>query len=263
MTIPFDGEALDYDASFTYTPVGQLQRARVWRYLEKILPDLKGRKVLELNCGSGEDACRLGSVGYEVLATDVSSKMLKVTKTKIDSKKIGALVTARQLDFKEIHQLKGNKFDLVFSNFGGLNCIDQNALGHLLREVAALLNPGGRFIAVIMPKFCLTEIVYFILRFKIGKAFRRLRSNNVALLQDATVPVWYYSPRSLRQLASPYFVKSRLQPVGLLIPPSYLNNAFKKRGSVLNFLASVENRIGNFQWLSNFSDHFLIDLTLR
>ena len=74
--VPNDHIASTYDASFTRTPIGQLQRKQVWTYLEKITLELKGLDILELNCGTGEDAVLFSEKGFYIVATDVSEEML-------------------------------------------------------------------------------------------------------------------------------------------------------------------------------------------
>src|SRR4051812_39356643 len=73
---PFDAEATTYDAAFTETIVGKLQRARVWQYLDQCMPALP-LNVLEINCGTGTDAYHLASKGNRVTATDASAAMIK------------------------------------------------------------------------------------------------------------------------------------------------------------------------------------------
>ncbi len=41
--------------------------------------ELKGLDILELNCGTGEDAVLFSEKGFNIVATDVSEEMLKVT----------------------------------------------------------------------------------------------------------------------------------------------------------------------------------------
>ena len=54
---PFDGLAADYDRSFTASAIGQRMRAAVWRRMDAAFGP--GDHVLELNCGTGEDAVYL------------------------------------------------------------------------------------------------------------------------------------------------------------------------------------------------------------
>ena len=73
--------AADYDHSFSESAIGRRMRAAVWRRLDVAFQP--GDRVLELNCGTGEDAVYLGRRGVRVLATDVSPAMLEVTRAKV------------------------------------------------------------------------------------------------------------------------------------------------------------------------------------
>ena len=51
---PFDAMAAAYARSFTESAIGRYMRAAVWRWLDAAFQP--GDRVLELNCGTGEDA---------------------------------------------------------------------------------------------------------------------------------------------------------------------------------------------------------------
>ena len=53
----FDDLAPDYDTSFSGTPLGTVLRGLVWSRVDRVLAD--ARQVLEIGCGTGEDAIRL------------------------------------------------------------------------------------------------------------------------------------------------------------------------------------------------------------
>lgn len=258
----FDGEAATYDSSFTYSSIGRLQRTQVWKYLDQVLPELKGNEILEINCGTGEDAIHLGSKGCHVLATDSSTQMLEIAKSKALHNNASNVIF-QQLNLTNIDCLPSKKFDLVFSNFGGLNCIDPESIVKLAGDVSKVLKNNGRFIAVIMPRFCLWEFCYFMLKFNGSKATRRLRKNSAARLGNELLPVWYYTSGMIKKTFASRFQVRKCQPVGLAIPPSYLNSAFERRGGALSKLVTVERKLSNVGWLSNVSDHYLIDLQLK
>ena len=179
MGVPFDHIASSYDSSFTRTPIGQLQRKQVWSYLEKITTQLPGLDILELNCGTGEDAVLFSEKGFNIVATDVSEEMLKVTQEKVQQYSMQRKISSHYLDLDSFDDtLFQKKFDLVFSNFGGLNCINPEALQKLFDKIPSILSPEGRFVAVIMPKFCLWESVYFFLKFQFSNIFRRWTKKN-------------------------------------------------------------------------------------
>ncbi len=65
-----------YDATFTESSIGRAQRNVVWSALKRAFRP--GDRVLELNCGTGEDALFLAKLGVSVLACDASARMIEV-----------------------------------------------------------------------------------------------------------------------------------------------------------------------------------------
>src|SRR5262245_51254539 len=76
----FDDMAAAYDAVFTASALGRSLRTLTWERLDAALPN-SGR-VLEIGCGTGEDAIHLARRGVDVLATDPSPSMLRVAAEK-------------------------------------------------------------------------------------------------------------------------------------------------------------------------------------
>jgi len=264
MGVPFDHIAYSYDSSFTRTPIGQLQRKQVWNYLEKITTELKGLDILELNCGTGEDAVLFSEKGFNIVATDVSEEMLKVTQEKVQQYSMQHKISSQYLDLDSFDDtLFEKKFDLVFSNFGGLNCINPDSLKKLFDKIPRILSPEGRFVAVIMPKFCLWESIYYFMKFKFSDIFRRWTSKSVnAELQGAVVKTWYYSPSQVKSWASKFSSVS-VKPIGFALPPSYLQKFFSRHKKFLGRLNNLEKKLNNRSYLSGMADHYLIDLKVK
>ncbi len=225
---------------------------------------MQGTEILELNCGTGEDAVLFGEKGFNIVATDISMEMLKVAEKKVAQASMKHKVHVRYFDIDDFDEtLFDKKFDLIFSNFGGLNCISPNSFKSLLEKLPAMLNPGGRLIAVIMPKHCLWESFYFLLKFQFTNAFRRWTSHEVrANIDGVEVDTWYYNPSMIKQWKGDAFQKIVCRPVGLVLPPSYLENFFVSRNSMLMRLNSLEKKLQGFAFLSKFADHFIIDMKL-
>lgn len=265
MAVPFDHIASSYDSTFTQSAIGQLQRKCVWNYLEKISTELSGLEILELNSGTGEDAILFGDKGFNIVATDISEEMLKVTDQKIRQYSLQHKISSHYLDLNSFDETVFNKkFDLVFSNFGGLNCIDPETFKKLLNKLPAVLSPGGRFIAVIMARHCLWETFYFLMKFQFRKAFRRWTKKEVfASLDGMFSKTWYYSPSEIKKWAAPSFKATDCSPVGFTIPPSYLENLFRHRTRLLSLFYGLEKKLNRLKFLSDFSDHYIIDLKLQ
>lgn len=260
----FDSMAAGYDEEFTNTKVGRLQRDKVWEYLDSNFQFRHGFRVLELNCGTGEDAIRFAKRGCSVVATDISSEMIQVAKTKAEDAGVSDLIEFRTLDLNtaETARLESD-FDLVFSNFGGLNCVSAEALVTLRKVIGSILKAEGRFIAVVMPEACMMESFYFISRLYLGNAFRRGKKkvewkNHLG----ESMMIHYYSPREFEQRFRGSFLAKKKQPIGLWIPPSYTDPFFNRHPLVLSWLNRLEH-IFSPSILAGISDHYLIDLKLK
>lgn len=271
--IPFDSVARDYDAAFTKTAVGRLLRERVWQILVDLgigglgyldannsnqqTPKSLNQQALELNCGTGEDAVWLAQQGFWVLATDISPVMVALTENKARQNGAIGRIQTQVRSFAEVGNLEG-PFDLVFSNFGGINCASPEELRKLSLDLQKLVAPGGYFVAVVMSRFCWWETLYYLLKMKPREAFRRWSRESVqaCLDENTTVPTWYYSPDEIRR-HFPDFQAKRVLPVGFWLPPSYLNPFFEKRPRLLGLLNFLEKN-GAPAWLAPAADHFLI-----
>ena len=264
MAVPFDHIAT-YDSLFTRSIIGQLQRKQVWRYLQKITPQLKGLEILELNCGSNEDAALFSERGVNLVATDISEEMLKVTVQRANQFSMQNKISSQFLDPESFDEtIFDKKFDLVFSNFGGLNCIQPESLKRLLAKIPTILAPGGRFIGVIMPKFCLWETTYHLLKFRFGEAFKRATDDEVELsLPGMTIKSWYYNPAQIRKWSGSSFKLIRTLPIGFSMPPINLEPHFTKRKTFLFKLSSWGKKFDHLSLFSRMSDHYLIDLQLK
>lgn len=255
----FDEYASEYDAHFTFSHIGKLQRARVWYYMQDAL--IVPKNILEINCGTGYDAMELAKQGHTVTATDASGKMIEVAKAR---KKDGAVKTKpyfEQAKFSELKEkLQGQKFDLIFSNFGGLNCIDAVELKKLSADLAELLTSNGKMVFVIMARKCGWERLYFTLKGNKTRANRRRSKNGVqTMISTSTFNTWYYSPQEVEHIFEEHFSMEAVYPVGLFIPPSYLEAYFAKYPTQLKVLAVLENLFAT-SMLSNYADHFVIEL---
>ena len=139
-TSPFDAEAAGYDATFSSSLLGTSMRRVVWRRLDACFE--AGDRVLDLGCGTGEDAVFLARRGIRVLATDRSPEMVDVAKRKIEEAGLARRAEVRLLSIEELPAGLDRPFDGVLSNFGALNCVAD--LPAAARGIAACLQPGAR-----------------------------------------------------------------------------------------------------------------------
>ena len=255
----FDPVARTYDTSFTQSVTGSLQRNRVWKYLDTLSMEGSQNKVLELNCGTGEDAVWLCKKGFIVTATDLSAEMLAIAEGKRKNISNNNLQFIK-CDMREIAgHFSPNKFDFIFSDFGGLNCLNEPEIRKLSSDLQGLLKPGGNLVIVLMSRSCLWERFYFFAKGKFKQAFRRKNRNGLDVqLGNSIQKTFYYSPSDFMELLGSGWTKIKQRPIGLFLPPSYLDAYFIKHPVQLKILERLERMFGSIGWLSDTADHYLI-----
>jgi ubiquinone/menaquinone biosynthesis C-methylase UbiE len=264
VAVPFDHIASPYGSLFSKSAIGQLQRKSVWAYVEKVMPDLKGFEMLELNCGNSDEADFFGDKGYNIIATDIGVELMKVTNRKKEQFSMQSRISSQYLDLENLDDtVFDKKFDLVFSNFGGVNGMSPESLKTLLKKLPKILNPGGRFIGIVMPKFCAWEIVFFLLRLQFKKAFRRSNAGEATTeVNGNNLKTWYYHPSEIKKWSQERFKVMALNPVGLALPSAYLESfvTFQKR--LLMRLNRIEKKLSSASLFSGMADHYIVDLKL-
>jgi len=258
MKTDFDLSARQYDTVFTFSEIGKAQRNRVFNHLNPLLNQGVKLSILELNCGTGADAIAFGNLGHHVIATDISEGMINTANAKVHPDNVTFQV-------QDINTLTRNsfdkKFDVIFSNFGGLNCLSKNQLAAFLEKSVDLLNPNGKLIMVIMPKNCFWERTYFTLKGELEKAKRRNTNESViANLDGVGIETWYYNPEDIILLTNKLYTLENVTPIGLTIPPSYLEKSILAQKPLLSIFKSIDNIITSSFW-ARYADHFLIELT--
>lgn len=251
----FDTYAVQYDKEFTQSPIGKLQRKRVFHFFNRLLTTKK--KILEINCGTGYDAIQLAQQGHEVSALDISQGMIEVARAKTKNGTNPLFICE---DLRHVKKLQLPKTDIIFSNFGGLNCVSEQDLKNVVVDFHSQLHSNGSICAVVMGSNCKWEDIYF-KYIKHPSYQRRKKSEGVsATINGNTFTTWYYSPYQLKTIFESHFSCELIKPIGLFIPPSYLNYYFETKSWALKLLAGLETVFGGISSLSNYADHYLIIL---
>jgi 2-polyprenyl-3-methyl-5-hydroxy-6-metoxy-1,4-benzoquinol methylase len=112
------------------------ERAMEHADLLALLPDVRGRRVLDLGCGAGQLAHHLATHGAtDVVGIDVSERMLAVARAEWAHPRV-----TYQRDAIETVELPAARFDLIVSSLVLHYVTDYPAL---LRRIADWLTPGG------------------------------------------------------------------------------------------------------------------------
>jgi 2-polyprenyl-3-methyl-5-hydroxy-6-metoxy-1,4-benzoquinol methylase len=219
----FERLAERYDELWTDTAIGRAQRNAVWRVVDGLFR--AGDCVLDIGCGTGEDAAHLAARGVRVHAVDASRAMV--------ARASARGVEAQVMRAEDLGGLGGG-FDGAISNFGALNCVGD--LAPVARALGSLVRPGGYLAICTMGRFCAWEMLYY------KKAFRRLPGRSGE--------VYYPTVRKLRADFAADFELRYWTGIGMLVPPSYV----KLPGRVVTLLAKIDR----LPFLRASADHRLL-----
>lgn len=250
----FDTLAVDYDQAFTHTRVAQWLRGRTHQRLERLFPP--GSRLLELGCGTGEDARWLAGRGCQVLATDRSPVMLAAARAKTANQ---PNIELKPLDLTTLPADFPGNFDGVFSNFGALNCLPNWET--FAQWLADRVSPGGKLAFAIMGRFCLWETMWHSLHGDFRTASRRWGGQAAFRLPDEPTQqtIYYPTPGYLACVLAPHFERTALLPLGVWLPPSDASGAIERRPQLLAALTAAEERLGDWPLLAPIADHYWIE----
>jgi ubiquinone/menaquinone biosynthesis C-methylase UbiE len=249
---PFDAMAGVYDKEFTATLIGTMMRSAVWaRCAARFSP---GSRLLEMNCGTGEDALWLANCGMEVLATDISPAMLEVARNKSTASPMGASVRFQCLSWQDLPSLHEAPFDGALSNFGGLNCVDD--LRSAASSLARTLRPGAVAILCVMGPIVPWEWFWYLSRGEPAKAFRRLRKSGTLW---SGITIRYPSISQTRRAFAPEFRMLRASALGTLLPPPYTEKRLIRYPRTIATLNRIERRLEACWPLPLLADHYVLE----
>lgn len=247
---PFSVIAGTYDRDFSSLPGVAAIRNRMIGAALEAFPS--GARVLDLGCGTGEDAVRLVRAGYRVTAGDTSAAMIALAEQR--ARDAGIALDIRHLDAGNLESLPAGSFDALYSNFGTLNLLD--ALQGFFEECHRILSPGGAVLICLFGRTSPWEIASFLSRGQPVLAFRRLRHGAVEVpLGGTTVRVRYFSSSSVIADARPWFYFVRSWGVSVISPPPSAAGLSRRLPRLASALREMEPHVAGIYPLSRAGDH--------
>lgn len=254
--LAFDRIAGDYDDLFTRSSIGRAQRDAVWDVLRGTFRP--GERVLELNCGTGEDALFMARMGMSVLACDASERMVAVAARRVAKEPGGDRVKVEIRAIEQIGGLNAGMFDGAFSNFSGLNCVTD--LAAVARRLADLIKPGGRLLLCLSSRICAWETLWFLAHGDVRRAGRRWRGAATVSLGEISVWVHYPTKKDIEKQFHPRFELRSCQGIGVFVPPSYVEHLASRYPGALRMLRALDRTVARWPVFRVIGDHTLFML---
>jgi len=262
----FDRAAQMYDATFG-PPDDSGHGSPLVHWLRQehqvVLHDMfkSGVSVLELGCGTGEEALALAKSGYSVLGIDISKAMVRQAETKAAVYGLQRSVSFRTLAAGQLDMLdERGPFQGAYASLGTLNT--EPDLAVVARGLHRLLEPGAAFVATVMSRHCAYEILYNLVRLKPqrtlkrGPAWRETRAG----VGGVDAPVRFYSPGQFAAAFEPYFTVESVRAFPLWMPPVHLHELYRARPDHYRRLEAWDRRMRFWRGFRGWGDHFLMVL---
>ncbi|HID52890.1 MAG TPA: class I SAM-dependent methyltransferase [Anaerolineae bacterium] len=229
-------------------------RQRVYDHICAVMPP--GGYLLELNAGTGLDAVNLAARGFRIHATDIAPGMVAEIERKIGRGEGNGRITSQLCSFTKLEKVTGGPFDGIYSNFGGLNCIDD--LTAVTRHLSRLLKPGGIVTVVIMPRICPWEMALLLKDWRV--AARRLSGQVTANVEGVPVATTYFSPRQTRRAFGPAFRPIRQEALSLITPTADNKSLARNHPRLYGRLVRWDERLSRWPVLRGWGDFFVMSL---
>ena len=259
----FDNLADDYDHHITGNRMNRLLRDRSLAQLRPLFRS--ARRLIEVGCGSGMETLPLLREGHEVVAVDVSDRMLAVVRGKARAEGLSERLTTEKMRAVELPALVArygeSSFQGAYSTYGALNC--EPDLRPIPGALARLLSRDGAFLAGVYNRWCLSELLGYAFTGQLQRAGGR-RQNPIRVgASRFCIDVYAYSGWEFARLFAPCFDLERVEGVPVLLPPSDLTSYAEKFSRRFSTLAMWDAWVGRRWPFAYLGDHFLMTFRPR
>jgi ubiquinone/menaquinone biosynthesis C-methylase UbiE len=253
----WDRTAEHYDRIFPETVIGRVQRDAVWRELDKYFQP--GMRILELNCGTGLDAVHLAARNVHVVACDLSSKMIEAARQRLGATNLEEFVDFRVMATEKINALVDDSpFDGAFSNFSGLNCVQD--ISQTARNLARLLKPSAKILLCMVGRFSPWEMAWHLAHGKPGTALQSFkRTPTTHTCAEGQVSVHYPSVNEMKRMFSPEFRLRGWKGIGVAVPPSCLDSIGRMAPRLVGGLAKIDRYLSSAPIFRSLGDCVLLE----
>ena len=250
----FSKQSVFYDRDDARNIILRDLRKQVYGHVSRFLNP--GSRILELNAGTGIDAMYFARAGHTILATDASQGMITQIERKIAVDNPGQRITCRRISYEHLDQITGTRFNYVFSNFGGLNCIRD--LSRVTRNLPPLLHAGACLTWVIMPRVCPWEIMG-LFKGNGAKALRRLKKyGTLSQLEGEYFTTYYHTLGTIKSALGPSFRLLAHEGLAAVSPPPHHAELAARHKRLYSFLRSADSLVRHAFPFNRWADHIIV-----
>jgi len=256
LEVAFDSVAADYDHHIFDNPINTWLRNVSIGSMSQIFKP--GQTVLEVGCGTGTETLSMARRGVRVIASDISQKMLDVLSKKASAAGLSdRIVPVHCKPTQLVDRLKNLGIDQVdgaYSTYGAINT--EPNLNSMISNLHTVLRKDAFLLLGVWNKFCIYEMIGYLLRLNPALAFARLRNPVPVGKSRFCVASNAFSVGEVNDLLKNQFKLVRVLGVVIGLPPSNLTK-FLPRGRSFDLMKTVDLDLGVGFPFNRLGDHFL------
>ncbi len=218
-----------------------------------------GDYVLEVGCGTGDEALELALRGAKVVALDPSEGLLLRARKK--ARGLGLTDRVRFVNGRARDLLTplANSLGSFDGGYASFSLAYEPDLTATATGLGKLLRPDAVFLASLPSRLCLAELIFSFLTSHPSYAGRRLRPWYEHKVGSSRVPIRAYTPHELESIMSPYFAICRTEALPALVPPPYLNSLYDRFAPFADLLERLDDSARTRFPFRYLGDHFLAE----
>ena len=216
------------------------------------------KRVLDLNCGTGNDFDFFIQNGWKITGCDGSQGMLNKAYEKyhehIKSREI-ELFKGRLEDLDE-DTFSNRRFDLIFSVTGGFSYISDDEVIRINGVLKKHLAPRGKIITAHLSDFCFPDMIYNFLRFKPRRACLRLKEQVQVNIKGTDYIMHLRSFGRLKKLFEANLSIESMQPLLAFTPP--YQSGYRPPRWLIRFHEALERAALGHAFPAKWSDQIVL-----
>lgn len=253
----WDRYALDYQNLLVNDTIYYLTKEMMHLIVDKeIGADRKDIRVLDVNCGTGNDFPFFFDRKWQVGGCDGSLGMLNIAaenyRTFIENGQLN--LYAGMLEELENDTFPEKTYDLIFSVTGGFSYVDDAELLRINQKLKRYLKDDGKMILAHLNYLCLPEMIYRILKLK--NPFYRLKTKLKVIIKNEEHTMHLRNSEKLKKIYYQNFTQLKLYPLLAFTPPYQTH--YKPSRRVLDFYRKTEKKLLNLPGVYSLADQIVV-----
>lgn len=269
MRTTMDEDPTLVDERVAQNPLLRQIRAQNLERLKQVFPP--GAWVLELGCGTGDEALMLAAQGCTVWGIDRSHACIAQASAKAQARGLQGRAHFRVLDLNAVGLLEGEipaeRLTGAWSSLGALNLLAE--LAPVRDGLARLLKPSGRLVLQVFNDNSAFEKLFALTHAAFSMANRRrMPGQGLELLAAGsstrevepatTVQTHFRAPQALADAFKPHFSVDKVLAVNPLQPSVFLHERYARHSGLYDQLGKLTRLVAEAPSVVRASDLYVL-----